>query len=86
MKVSDIDCLSSEGLRGIEDLAKLCEAIGYKSSSPRKTMKTITKFLVNNPGAIEALYDFVIKRNDCFPFEEEDEEDDFDYEDKDLTI
>ena len=49
-------------------------------------MKTITKFLVNNPGAIEALYDFVIKRNDCFPFEEEDEEDDFDYEDKDLTI
>lgn len=58
-----IEDLATEGTRGIVDLCKLSEKLGYKSESyltyGRSNLLSLVNFLEDNPGAIEAIYNWV---------------------------
>jgi hypothetical protein len=47
-----------EGQRGLDVLEKFCEHLGYKDTGPTNT-RALDKFLLDNPGAIEAIIKWV---------------------------
>lgn len=51
-----------EGEAGVRGLEMTLSAIGYKSDQFRYG-SSIEKFLIDNPGAIEALYDWIIEQD-----------------------
>jgi hypothetical protein len=55
-----------EGERGVKDLERLCAAIGYKENGFRYG-DPIHAFLADNPGAIEALVQWIEDRDDDAP-------------------
>ena len=55
---------SFEGERGLERLNEFCSALGYKESG-FKFGSPLEEFLQDNPGAIEALLDWV-REQGCF--------------------
>lgn len=48
---------STEGERGVKNLKNVCEALGYGDGFMRG--RAIEEFLTDNPGAVEALFQFV---------------------------
>ena len=52
-----IDELNTEGSRGVNDLCGLCQDLGYRGVSGK--LGDLEEFLADNPGAIEAVYNWV---------------------------
>lgn len=61
-----------EGQSGIENLNKITEEIGYKANSLRWG-SSLEVFLQDNPGAMQAVVDWIGENHDS-EFEEEEEE------------
>lgn len=67
----------SDGESGVRNLAKLCRVIGYKDSmhfgqfDSDGSYGDLINFLEDNPGAVEAVKDFITEH-----FEDEDEDED----------
>ncbi len=86
----NVDDLFNEGSRGIQDLCYLSEAIGYKDKYPQlvlnngSAVSSLVNFLQDNPGAIQAIYDWV-EDNYNLELESYDFEDSLD-EDEDSLI
>jgi hypothetical protein len=89
-----IDDLSTEGARGFRDLAWLCENVlpygdGLRQSimSNGCAVSSVVDFFEDNPGAIAAVYSWVIKNENLFGINtsnfsgETDDEDDEDADD-----
>ena len=56
---------SVEGERGVRNLDQLCETLGYGQGFMRN--RAIEDFLTDNPGAVEAVLEFIgewVERND----------------------
>ena len=47
----------SEGERGVKNLETVCEVLGYGEGFMRN--RAIEDFLTDNPGAVEALFEFI---------------------------
>ena len=81
MRKSDLEVLRNEGSQGVENLAKICEAIGYQGKQLQMSngsfVTSITEFLEDNPDAVRALFEFISDNNDNFPepLEEDADED-----------
>ncbi len=54
---------SNEGERGVENLRKLVQAIGYRSQYNYGNNEDIIGFLTDNPGAVEAVRNWIIEQN-----------------------
>lgn len=61
----ELNNLSTNGTRGVSDLAKMAEALGYGYGVNQLLLNngcfvsSILNFFEDNPGAIEAVYDWV---------------------------
>jgi hypothetical protein len=79
----EIEDLHTEGGRGVEDLAKMAEELGYRGAWQQlmlgngTAVSSITNMLEDNPGMIRAIYDFVLENDHLYDLApEEDEEED----------
>ena len=81
--IKEIQDLRTTGRRGVEDLAKLAEALNYGQGFGQMQLNnscyvsSLTDMLEDNPGMIEAIYNFVIdneRHYDAIVEEEEEEE------------
>lgn len=54
---------NNEGSRGVNNLEKLCTALGYDKNGAYLNASSILNFLSDNPGAIEAIHNFVTDQN-----------------------
>jgi len=48
---------STEGEKGVKQLENVCEVLGYGEGFMRN--RAIEEFLTDNPGAVEALFQFI---------------------------
>ena len=82
MTRTEIKNLRTEGSRGLQDLAKLAEALGCGGSFGQLQLNngcfvsSITTMLEDNPGMIEAIYSFVLDHEKIYEIEEKDFDDD----------
>ena len=53
----DEEFRSVEGERGVRNLEKLCETLGYGEGFMRN--RAIEEFLCDNPGAVQAVVEFI---------------------------
>ena len=56
-KYMDNFCRSAEGERGVRNLETLCETLGYGEGFMRG--RAIEEMLTDNPGAVEAVFNFL---------------------------
>lgn len=76
-----------EGRTGVKNLCKFIRTLGYKD--PNYSMQLshdacvgdLLEFLQDNPGAIEAIIDFVDDNAEVYPNEDGDDDDDDDVQD-----
>ena len=78
MTRKEIERLSTEGSKGLQDLAKMANALGYGESVCAQLqldngcfVSDITNMLEDNPGMIEALYEFILDHESSYEIEEE---------------
>ena len=61
-----------EGRTGVENLARICRLLGYKDTtyfgqfSSQASYGDLIEFLEDNPGAIEAIVDFIRDNEDLY--------------------
>ena len=79
----EFEDLHTEGSRAVEDLALLSSRMGYRPFCEQLTLNNgksvshILEMLEDNPGMVEAMYNWVL---DKYDFQEEDEEENEDEE------
>lgn len=72
--LEDNKMFNFEGSGGLRNLTKICQELGYKESG-FKFGSPIEEFLSDNPGAIEAILEFIEENfEEEFQYEEEKEE------------
>jgi hypothetical protein len=86
MKISEVEDLRTEGESGVEDLAKMARALGYKGACDQLQLNNgafvsdIIALLEDNPGIVSAIYDFVIDHSGSYegiePEDPEEEDED----------
>ncbi len=65
IKETHLNALRTEGSRAIDDLCEMAETLGYKDKYGQlicnngAAVSSFLYFLENNPGAVEAIYDWV---------------------------
>jgi len=73
----EIEGLWTEGARAVEDMAELAERLDYRGKQlmlpNRAHLTSITTMMEDNPGLVEAMYDWIA---DNLADEDRDEEDD----------
>lgn len=77
-------------LRGSDDLCKLAEMLGYRPEPGFGQLQckngafvsSLLEFFNDNPGAIEAVHNFVLENIDCYELEEDEDGTDEDVEDE----
>lgn len=71
-----------DGTKGVENLARLCNGIGYKDTqyfgqfAPDGSYGDLIEFLQDNPGAVEAVVNFIRENASAYDVPEPEEEDD----------
>jgi hypothetical protein len=82
MTKNEIEYLSTEGTRAVEDLAKMANALGYRSRFSHLQLNNgcfvsdILNMLEDNPGMVEAMYQFILDHADSYNIEDNETEDD----------
>lgn len=54
---------SNEGARGVDNLRKLVQAIGYRGRYNYGNNEDIIEFLTDNSGAVEAIREWIVEQN-----------------------
>jgi hypothetical protein len=70
MTRDDIENLQTEGTSGLVDLDRLAKALGYNN----RYQTPIEEMLEDNPGMIEALYNYVLDNEECYKLDKDDQE------------
>lgn len=87
MKISEVERLHTAGHKGLEDLARLADALGYNTEPQQLlfnngcSVSGILNMLEDNPGMIEAMYNFILDNANIYDglekeSDEEEESDD----------
>lgn len=58
---------STEGTRGVDNLTQICQALGYdRNGQYVGSGHALINFLADNPGAIEAVIEFIRDHAECY--------------------